>query len=181
MSHLGQCCQLQAGKLPGLSPVASRHVVARAGTAGSGGLPKRSVVEPVYFPPATEERASASAAFHAAFAAARPSTLSIPGLQEYAAALWTRRRNVSSSGDPLLQIFDEVDTDSDGKVTGTELARTFESRGVAISAEQCQELINLFCPGTTILKRDEFPTFMGGLATGRLQQLSCAVPQNTTL
>ena len=49
-------------------------------------------------------------AFHKAFDDSKPESLKVPGLQEFAAAIWQRRSNIPSpsSKDPLLHIFDEV-------------------------------------------------------------------------
>ncbi len=49
-----------------------------------------------------------SGAFHKAFEDARPQLVAIPGLQEFAASIWNRRRRIASPHDPLLTIFDEV-------------------------------------------------------------------------
>lgn len=47
-------------------------------------------------------------AFHRAFEEAKPCNARIPGLQEFAAALWERRRLIPSNQDPLMHIFTEV-------------------------------------------------------------------------
>lgn len=47
-------------------------------------------------------------AFHRAFEEAKPCNARIPGLQEFAAALWERRRLIPSNHDPLMHIFTEV-------------------------------------------------------------------------
>ncbi len=46
-------------------------------------------------------------AFHRAFDDAKPGQAKVPGLQEFAAAIWDRRR-IPSRQDPLIHIFDEV-------------------------------------------------------------------------
>lgn len=56
-----------------------------------------------------EELEMSHEAFHRAFAESKlDSPLLVPGLQEFAAALYQRRRFVTSGRDPLLHIFDEV-------------------------------------------------------------------------
>jgi len=55
-----------------------------------------------------EEYDVSHSAFHRAFEDAKPAPAKVPGLQEFAAAIYERRRLIASSHDPLMQIFDEV-------------------------------------------------------------------------
>ena len=57
-----------------------------------------------------EEEETSFAAFHNAFEEAKTAKLRVPGLQEYAASLWERRRRIPSmSSDPLMHMFMEFD------------------------------------------------------------------------
>ncbi len=55
-------------------------------------------------------------AFHRAFEEAKPERAQVPGLQEFAAAIWARRRLIASNHDPLAQIFDEVGSLGEGQI-----------------------------------------------------------------
>lgn len=55
-----------------------------------------------------EEYDVSHSAFHKAFEDAKPAAAQVPGLQEFAAAIWDRRKQIPSRQDPLLHIFDEV-------------------------------------------------------------------------
>lgn len=64
---------------------------------------------PLLAPAGVEEEYDVSHdAFHRAFDDAKPESAKIPGLQEFAAAIYERRRLIPSGHDPLAQIFDEV-------------------------------------------------------------------------
>ena len=56
-----------------------------------------------------EELEVSHSAFHKAFEDAKPEKAQVPGLQEFAASIWARRRQIpSSTRDPVTHIFDEV-------------------------------------------------------------------------
>ncbi|KAJ9526942.1 hypothetical protein QJQ45_025343 [Haematococcus lacustris] len=106
-----------------------------------GTLPRRPTPSyQAYYPGVEEERDVTHDAYLLAFEAAKPSAMRVPGLQEFAAALWARRR-YSTSGDPLHHLFKEYDADNDGKLKAEEIAAAFASHSVSISAEQVKALI----------------------------------------
>jgi hypothetical protein len=99
-------------------------------------------------------------AFHKAFEDAMPVPAKVPGLQQFAASIWDRRKRIPSRQDPLLTLFDEVnkkrgiiiepqlcstmlsvpthipsptwqfDRDNDGVLSSDEIAEALSSRGV---------------------------------------------------
>jgi hypothetical protein len=142
--------------------------------SGGGTVPRQArPAEPTYYPGADEDLGATHDAFHRAFEEAKPSISRVPGLQEFAAAIYERRRLIPSSHDPLLQIFDEFDRDSDGILSAPEIAQALRSRSVTINAEQAQWLIDTFeenrtctLPGTTAsatISRPEWSNFIYSL------------------
>ncbi|CAD7701223.1 unnamed protein product [Ostreobium quekettii] len=73
-----------------------------------------------------------------------PSFAQVPGLREFAAALQTRRRHIPSQtyADPLMRLFDEFDTDHDGRLTAAEVAAALKSRQVDLSEDLAQLYID---------------------------------------
>ncbi len=65
-------------------------------------------------------------------------------MQEFAAAIWERRRRIPSTtyNDPLDHIFAEFDEDSDGSLSAAEVARALQSRGVDATEDVMQTFIN---------------------------------------
>ncbi|GAX83213.1 hypothetical protein CEUSTIGMA_g10639.t1 [Chlamydomonas eustigma] len=101
--------------------------------------------EPMYYPGAEEDLEVTQSAFHRAFEDAMPIPAKVPGLQQFAASIWDRRKRIPSRQDPLLTLFDEFDRDNDGILSSDEIAEALRSRGVnEISTAQVQWLINVF-------------------------------------
>ncbi|KAJ9527676.1 hypothetical protein QJQ45_025947 [Haematococcus lacustris] len=127
-----------------------------------------------------EERDVTHDAYMLAFEAAKPSAMRVPGLQEFAAALWARRR-YSTSGDPLHHLFKEYDADNDGKLKADEIAAAFASHSVSISAEQVKALIATYvidsetcdtdpdsAPATDTISAQMWPEWIHSLAISEL-------------
>ncbi|KAL6756241.1 hypothetical protein V8C86DRAFT_2436260 [Haematococcus lacustris] len=127
-----------------------------------------------------EERDVTHDAYLLAFEAAKPSAMRVPGLQEFAAALWARRR-YSTSGDPLHHLFKEYDADNDGKLKADEIAAAFASHNVSISAEQVKALIATYvtdsetcdtdpdsAPATDTISAQMWPEWIHSLAISEL-------------
>ncbi|GFH20716.1 uncharacterized protein HaLaN_17883 [Haematococcus lacustris] len=112
--------------------------------------------------------------------------------QEFAAALWARRR-YSTSGDPLHHLFKhhwtmspmahakEYDADNDGKLKADEIAAAFASHSVSISAEQVKALIATYvidsetcdtdpdsAPATDTISAQMWPEWIHSLAISEL-------------
>lgn len=68
----------------------------------------------------------------------------IEGLQEFAAAVWERRKRIPSTSynDPLRRIFVEFDKDGDGHLSADEVASALQSRGVQLTGEVAQKYID---------------------------------------
>lgn len=68
----------------------------------------------------------------------------IEGLQEFAAAVWERRKRIPSASynDPLRRLFGEFDKDGDGHLTAEEIAYALQSRGVKLTPEVAQKYID---------------------------------------
>lgn len=71
----------------------------------------------------------------------------IEGLQEFAAAVWERRKRIPSTSynDPLRRIFFEFDKDGDGHLSADEVASALQSRGVQLTGEVAQKYIDGAC------------------------------------
>lgn len=124
-------------------------------------------------------------AYHRAFEESKPEVLQVEGLQEFAAAIWQRRSNIPSSNfkDPLLNIFDEFDTDSTGELTAEQIAKALNSYSVAVSTEQVQWYITRFEEHQqkkfTSISRQEFPMFIFSMAIGDLHAHPEAVRESS--
>eukprot|EP00877_Chromochloris_zofingiensis_P001522 jgi/Chrzof1/11370/Cz05g34100.t1 len=107
-----------------------------------------------------------------AIEASHPDAKKIPGLQEFAAAVWDRRRRIPSQtyNDALDHIFNEFDIDSDGHLTAVEIAQALQSRGVDASADVVQEFIDVTdSNGNGMVERHEFSKFIFELAKADLR------------
>jgi hypothetical protein len=95
------------------------------------------------YPGFQEEKDVSHEAFMHAFEAARPRAMRLPGMQEFAASIWERRRRIPSQtySDPLDHIFTEFDADGDGKLSAAEIAAALSARGVEATEEQVQMFI----------------------------------------
>uniref|UniRef100_A0A7S0WWR4 EF-hand domain-containing protein n=1 Tax=Chlamydomonas leiostraca TaxID=1034604 RepID=A0A7S0WWR4_9CHLO len=135
-------------------------------------------VEPTYYPGIEEEENVSHAAFHNAFEASKPNKMKVAGLQEFAAAIWDRRRRIpSATSDPLLHLFKEFDTDNDGLLTAEEIAKAFSSHGVTITETQVKSLIDEFEEGREHdIKLDEWVDFVYSLAVSDLHAKGTYVP-----
>jgi len=137
-------------------------------------VPRRTLItraQPQYYPDAEEDADVLQNAFHAAYEQTKPEALRVPGLQEFAAAIWQRRRAIPSQSyvDPLMHLFQEFDTDNDGVLESEEIASAFKSHGVEITAQQIQELIIAYENGRDyVIKKEEWPEFVHSLATSDL-------------
>lgn len=135
----GAPCAGVVGHLGWLVGLAAPHHAPAAGVhTGPQPFPRNSPTGP------KEEKDVSHEAFMHAFEASRPPTVRIPGLQEFAAAIWERRRRIPSTmyNDPLDHIFAEFDEDSDGSLSAGEITRALESRGVAATEEAVQAYID---------------------------------------
>eukprot|EP00195_Chlamydomonas_chlamydogama_P011412 CAMPEP_0202901934 /NCGR_PEP_ID=MMETSP1392-20130828/15408_1 /ASSEMBLY_ACC=CAM_ASM_000868 /TAXON_ID=225041 /ORGANISM="Chlamydomonas chlamydogama, Strain SAG 11-48b" /LENGTH=153 /DNA_ID=CAMNT_0049588597 /DNA_START=249 /DNA_END=710 /DNA_ORIENTATION=- len=136
--------------------------------------------QPTYYPGVEEEYEVSHSAFHRAFEDAKPAKMRVPGLQEFAAAIWERRRAIPSQHDPLLHIFDEFDTNGDGVLTASEIAAAMRSRGVTVSTEQVQGLIEAFEEKKAhMIVRQEWPDFVYSLTVADLHAKDQYVPGKT--
>lgn len=124
------------------------------------------------FPGPQEERESAHEAFMHAMESAKPVKLRLPGLQQFAAAIWERRRRIPSTtfNDPLDHIFTEFDEDGDGHLTAAEIATALNSRGVEADVAPIQEFINAIDTNNNgTVERSEFADFIFHLAVAELK------------
>lgn len=143
-------------------PQKSRHQQANASKEGQG----------TYYPDLDEEVATSSEAFHRAYNDSRPDPAKVPGLQSFAAALYARRRLITSGHDPLQNMFDEFDTDNDGILSSSDLVAAMKSYDVYMRDEQAQWLMNAFAATRTCalpsfesaITRQEWPNFVHSLA-----------------
>jgi len=139
-----------------------RHQQANASKEGQG----------TYYPGLEEEVATSSEAFHRAYNDSRPDPAKVPGLQSFAAALYARRRLITSGNDPLQNMFDEFDTDNDGILSSSDLVAAMKSYDVYMRDEQAQWLMNAFAATRTCalpsfksaITRQEWPNFVHSLA-----------------
>ncbi|KAF8073112.1 PRFB1 [Scenedesmus sp. PABB004] len=135
----------------------------------------RVVARGEVFPGPAEEKESAHEAFLHAFEAAKPVTLRMPGLQQFAAAIWERRRRIPSTtyNDPLDHIFTEFDEDGDGSLTAAEVAHALQSRDVKATPEQVQEFIDAIDVNKNgTVERSEFADFIFHMAVADLKSVS---------
>eukprot|EP00879_Flechtneria_rotunda_P000257 GHRR01000339.1.p1 GENE.GHRR01000339.1~~GHRR01000339.1.p1 ORF type:complete len:171 (+),score=30.08 GHRR01000339.1:229-741(+) len=122
-----------------------------------------------------EEKEAAHQAFMHAVEASKPKYAKIPGLQQFAASVWERRRRIPSTtyNDPLDHVFTEFDEDNDGHLTAKEVAHALQSRGVEITVDQVQamiDVIDLNKNGT--VERGEFPELIFKMAAVELKSVS---------
>jgi hypothetical protein len=117
-----------------------------------------------------------------AFTASHPVAASVPGLQEFAAALLDRRRSIPSAAhsDPLDNVFLEADADGDGLLSAEEVSRALQSRGVDASADIVGRYIRCArdAPGAAApaaataaaekVRREEFAAFVLAMASADL-------------
>jgi Ca2+-binding EF-hand superfamily protein len=123
-------------------------------------------------PSPQEEKEAAHSAFMTAYEASKPVNVRMPGLQQFAAAVWERRRRIPSStyNDPLDHIFTEFDEDGDGHLTSVEIANALSSRGVDAKPEQVQEFIDAIDVNKNgTVERNEFADFIFHLAVADLK------------
>jgi len=112
-----------------------------------------------------------------ALESAKPVKLRMPGMQQFAAAIWERRRRIPSAtfNDPLDHIFTEFDEDGDGHLTAVEIAHALQSRGVEADEKQVQEFINAIDTNDNgTVERSEFANFIFHLAVAELKSVSAA-------
>lgn len=126
-----------------------------------------------------EEKNEAHEAFMHAFEASKPLAAAIPGLQQFAASIWERRRRIPSTtyNDPLDHIFTEFDENGDGHLTAEEIARALRSRGVEATPEQVQLYIEATDSNENgTVERSEFADFVFHMAVADLKRASAAEP-----
>lgn len=106
---------------------------------GSPGAAKRSGL-----PNEAEDLAVSRTSFIKAYMEAQYNAERIEGLQEFAAAVWERRKRIPSTSynDPLRRIFTEFDKDGDGHLTADEVASALQSRGVQLTGQVAQKYID---------------------------------------
>lgn len=140
--------------------------------------PIRTAAQPKeVYPGPQEERESAHEAFMHALESAKPVKLRMPGMQQFAAAIWERRRRIPSAtfNDPLDHIFTEFDEDGDGHLTAVEIAHALRSRGVEADEKQLQEFIDAIDTNANgTVERSEFADFIFHLAVAELKSVSAA-------
>lgn len=167
----------------GASCAAARPAVAvpsarRAGVAVAPALAARGNVHPdpstPLYPGFQEEKDVSHEAFMHAMEAARPRAMRLPGMQEFAASLWGRRKIPSQTyTDPLDHIFTEFDTDNDGKLTAREVAAALNSRGVDATEEQVQMFIDASdSDDDGLVGRNEFSSFIFHMASADVRSVS---------
>lgn len=126
------------------------------------------------YPGPAEEKEVSHEAFMHAFSAAKPAAR-IPGLQQFAAAIWERRRRIPSTtyNDPLDHIFTEFDEDGDGHLTADEVAKALQSRGVQADAATVQHFIDAADANSNgQVERQEFASFIFHLAQADMRSVS---------
>jgi len=129
------------------------------------------------YPGYQEEKEVSHEAFLHAFEASKPAAR-IPGLQQFAAAVWERRRRIPSQtyNDPLDHIFTEFDSDGDGHLTAEEIATALQSRGVKATPDLVQEFIDAAdTDGNGTVERNEWPNFIFHMANADLRTSSCSL------
>lgn len=69
--------------------------------------------------------------------------IALNGIQQFAAAIWDRQRNIPSQGQkaPLERIFDAFDVDRDGHLSPAEVAAALRSRGVDITEATARKFV----------------------------------------
>lgn len=130
------------------------------------------------YPGFQEEKDVSHEAFMHAMEAARPRAMRIPGMQEFAASIWERRRRIPSQTytDPLDHIFNEFDADNDGKLSAAEIAKALVSRGVDATEEQVQMFIEASDTDKDhLVGRGEFASFIYHMASADLRSVSSFV------
>lgn len=128
-----------------------------------------------YYPGPDEEASVSHSAFMSATELAKPKELRIPGLQEFCAAIWERRKSIPSQAysDPLDHLFTEFDKDNDGRLTSTEIAQAFQSRGVDATPDQIQIFIEAVdADSDHLISRGEWPEFVFSMAIADLHTKS---------
>lgn len=162
---------LRVGCMPRVHKSASSYSPTRLSPVRISAQPKE------VFPGPQEERASAHDAFMNALQSAKPIKLRMPGMQQFAAAIWERRRRIPSAtfNDPLDHIFTEFDEDGDGHLTAVEIAHALKSRGVEAEVEQVQEFIDAIDTNANgTVERTEFADFIFHLAVAELKSTQAA-------
>lgn len=130
-----------------------------------------------YYPGPQEEKEVSHEAFLHAFEASKPAAR-IPGLQQFAAAIWERRRRIPSQtyNDPLDHIFTEFDADGDGHLTAEEVASALKSRGVEADAKVVQAFIDAVDSDSNgTVERNEFASFIFHMANADMKSASCSL------
>eukprot|EP00775_Hariotina_reticulata_P011035 gene11035-11190_t len=150
---------------PGRAHSNAQRVLVRVGKTHAAGE---------VFPGPQEEKAEAHEAFLHAFEASRPIAAAIPGLQQFAAGVWERRRRIPSTtyNDPLDHIFTEFDEDGDGHLTAEEISKALRSRGVEASPDQVQLYIQATDDNNNgMVERSEFTNFIFQMAVADLKRM----------
>lgn len=124
-------------------------------------------------------------AFLSAHQNSLPEDMRITGMQDFAAAIWERHRQIpstaSSSGDPLMRIFDEFDNDHDGQLSAKEIAAALRSRKVDISEDQVQQFIEVSDVNNNgTVDKEEFPAFIQHMASVDLHYRQMAAPVSSS-
>lgn len=171
-------CAPPAARAHGPVALARRRVGASAGKKDKD--PSAAVPLKPPHPGYQEEHDVSHEAFMRAFKGSHPVAASVPGLQEYAAALLHRRRYIPSSAkagvDPLDHMFAEADRDGDGVLSAAEVAAALRSRGVGASADVVGRFVRCARdasgaspppgpPSSETIKRGEFAAFVLAMAS----------------
>lgn len=131
--------------------------------------PAKSGPNPPLYPDPSEDSEECHNAFLHAYEASRPREYQhIPGLQEFAAAIFERNRRIPSSSysSPLDHIFTEFDEDNDGKLSVSDVTAALMSRNVQITNDQ----VMMFIDGVNkhhnhMVERHEFADLVFSMAS----------------
>lgn len=122
-------------------------------------------------PNAAEDKDAMHSSFVKAYHDSQSDLIKIPGLQEFASAVWERRKRIPTANykDPLDHLFTEFDQDSDGHLTAAEVAAALQSRGVQISEQVAQLYIDAADgDGNGQVERHEFGNLIYRMAVANL-------------
>lgn len=133
------------------------------------------------FPDPEEERGVTHDAFMQAVQQSKPASR-ISGLQEFAAAIWERKRRIPSTtyNDPLQHLFNEFDLDNDGCLTAAEVAAALQQRNVEVTEEVVQRYIDeIDTNNNGTVERHEWEHFIFHMASVDLRHANMASQEMT--
>lgn len=103
--------------------------------------------------------------------------IQLNGIQQFAAAIWDRQRNIPTQGrkDPLERIFDSFDTDHDGHLSPSEIAAALRSRGVDLTEDIARKFVEASdADNNETVEKSEFAALIVHMASAdlRVKQLN---------